>query len=226
MLHGSLDPTMPVERLARLREVFSRANQTFVVVPDAGHVVINESECVQAIYLAFLASPTAVPDTACVANAPRLSSAGDDSTSVALFGTADMWGDRVSFVRTFTFYLVFRYQAPLIGFCLLAIGIAVVRRSIRPEIGSVELRHPVRRLVVGAGLWLLVSVGFWFAEFVLPLLLDYNGWTTVLLVAALVMMHITIGRWLISWIGTGYRRSIAEAVARGRGLGAAPNTPQ
>ena len=200
MMHGSMDPTMPVGRLNELRSVFAAANQTFVVVPDAGHVVLNEGECPQSIYRAFLNAPRVPPDTTCLASVPPISFAIDDSVSVMLFGTPDIWGDDVGVVRTASFHLAFRYQAFLIGIVLPIVGIGAVRRSASESTQRVT-RTPRGRAVASLGIWLLVSAGLWFAAFMIPLLLQYNAAPAVALVMTVAGLHVAVGSWLIRWIG-------------------------
>jgi hypothetical protein len=200
MLHGSMDPTMPVGRLSELRSVFAAANQTFVVVPDAGHVVLNQGECPQSIYRAFLDAPHVPPDTTCLASVPRISFDADDSVSVRLFGTPDIWGDDVGVVRTALFHLEFRYQAFLIGIALPIVGVGAIRRRASESTQSVS-RTPRGRVVASLGLWLLVSAGLWFAAFMIPLLLQYNAAPAVALVMTVAGLHVAVGFLLIRWIG-------------------------
>jgi hypothetical protein len=94
MLHGELDPTMPPERLAALRTHFTGKAQTFAIVTGAGHVTINENPCVRSIYVAFLRTPAAVPDTSCLAGLKAPALAPDTATARRVFGTNDIWGDR------------------------------------------------------------------------------------------------------------------------------------
>ncbi len=51
------------------------------------------------------------------------------------------------------------------------------------------------------GIWLLVSVGLWFAAFMIPLLLQYNAAPAVALVMTVALLHVAVGSWLIRWIG-------------------------
>ena len=94
MLHGELDPTMPPERLAALRTHFTGRAQTFAIVTGAGHVTINENPCVRSIYVAFLRTPAAPPDTSCLAGLKAPVLVPDTATARRVFGTADIWGDR------------------------------------------------------------------------------------------------------------------------------------
>ncbi len=94
LLHGGLDPTMPVDRLAAMRKQYSRANQTWVVFPDGPHVVINDYDCALDVYREFLENPLTTPDTACVSHAPPVTFRPEDRTSQRVFGTADTWGER------------------------------------------------------------------------------------------------------------------------------------
>ena len=200
MLHGSMDPTMAVGRLSELRSVFAAANQTFVVVPDAGHVVLNVGECPQSIYRAFLDAPHMPPDTTCLASVPRISFAADDSVSVRLFGTPDIWGDDVGVVRTAVFHLAFRYQAFLIGIALPIVGVGTIRRRASESKQSVT-RTPRGRAVAALGVCLFVVGGPRCHPVIVPLLLQYNAAPAVALVMTVAGLHVAVGSWLIRWIG-------------------------
>jgi pimeloyl-ACP methyl ester carboxylesterase len=91
LLHGGLDPTVPLDRLEDVRAHFSAPGQTFVEFPLAGHVVLGESPCASAIYAAFLASPTEAPDTRCAVEGEPVSFVPADPKVV--LGTNDAWGD-------------------------------------------------------------------------------------------------------------------------------------
>ena len=91
LLHGGLDPTVPLGRLDRLRAHFSAPGQTFVEFPLAGHVVLGESPCASAIYAAFLANPSEALDTGCADEGEAVSFVPADPKAV--LGTNDAWGD-------------------------------------------------------------------------------------------------------------------------------------
>jgi pimeloyl-ACP methyl ester carboxylesterase len=92
LLHGGLDPTMPVERLDDLIDHFSGPGQQFVLFPDAGHVTLNENPCARSMYTSFIASPGTPVDRTCLATAPTVSFAPPE-TDAPLFGTEDFWGE-------------------------------------------------------------------------------------------------------------------------------------
>ncbi|NKB89597.1 MAG: alpha/beta fold hydrolase [Acidobacteria bacterium] len=92
LLHGGLDPTMPVDRLADLRDHFSAAGQEFVLFPDAGHVTLNGNPCARAMYFAFIAAPGTPVDRTCVTDVAGLSLTAPE-TDTPLFGTDDFWGE-------------------------------------------------------------------------------------------------------------------------------------
>ena len=94
LLHGDHDPTMPVERLAGVRQRYHGPTQSFIVVPWAGHVTVNENPCVRSIYQAFLRAPSAAPDPACVRGLARPALLPDAALARRTLGTGDVWGDR------------------------------------------------------------------------------------------------------------------------------------
>jgi hypothetical protein len=94
LLHGTLDPTMPLARLSELRRAYRRPAQTFVAVPRAGHVTLNTGDCIRGLYLAFLRDPRAPLDTRCVADAAPRGVTPDVDLALAVFGVPDVWGDR------------------------------------------------------------------------------------------------------------------------------------
>jgi pimeloyl-ACP methyl ester carboxylesterase len=104
MLHGELDPTMPPERLDRVRSQYTNQNQMFALVRSAGHVTINENPCVRSIYFAFLRDPTATPDTTCLGGLAQPTLAADTATARRVFGTDDIWGDRPGGSGAFPIY--------------------------------------------------------------------------------------------------------------------------
>ncbi len=116
LLHGELDPTIPPERLASTRSHFAGKHQVFVLIPDAGHVVVSDSDCAQSLYRAFLEDPHQPLDTRCVGtDAPTdlfAVPAGQDSA----FGTDDLWGDHLS---DFEIVLIGAAAAVLLGLVLL-----------------------------------------------------------------------------------------------------------
>jgi pimeloyl-ACP methyl ester carboxylesterase len=104
MMHRALDPTMPLDRFADIRNRYMGPGQTFVVVPGTGHVGLNAGECPRAIYLSFLREPQRALDTSCTA------AIRDEYVPIAkadanrLLGTADVWGDqRPGTIRTVLF---------------------------------------------------------------------------------------------------------------------------
>ena len=122
---------------------------------------------------------------------------------MALFGTADMWGDQVGVVRTFLFHLAYRYQTLLFGIMVPVVGVFSVRRRLARSAGSAT-RRPYGIIAASVGIWLLSCAGFWFAAFVLPLLLPYNAVSTVAIVMGVALLHVAVGYWLIRRIGARY----------------------
>jgi len=92
LLHGGLDPTMPVERLEALIDHFDGPGQEFVFFPDSGHVTVSDNPCSQSLYASFIANPGAPVDRSCVDTAPALN-LGTPDTDEPLFGTDDFWGE-------------------------------------------------------------------------------------------------------------------------------------
>lgn len=96
LLHGGLDPTMPVERLAGLRDAYAGPSTTFVLFPDRGHVVLNENPCARSLYRAFMTDPRRPPDTSCVAADQAFAPASLPAGQESAFGTRDLWGDSLA----------------------------------------------------------------------------------------------------------------------------------
>jgi len=92
MLHGGLDPTMPVERLAEMIDHFDGPGQEFVFFPDSGHVTVSDNSCSQAMYASFIANPGDPVDRSCVDSASAFD-LGAPETDAPLFGTDDFWGE-------------------------------------------------------------------------------------------------------------------------------------
>ncbi len=112
MLHGGLDPTMPVERLRELRERFNGEHQTFAVFPHAGHVTVNSGgSCTSGIYGAFVEAPTGPLDLGCIDGLEPVNFSGTTYDGDSLFGTADFWGDHLSTLE----WLVIAAGAALLG---------------------------------------------------------------------------------------------------------------
>ena len=92
LLHGGLDPTMPLERLAELIDHFDAPGQEFVFFPDSGHVTVSDNPCSQSMYASFIEDPGAPIDRSCVATASAVNLGAPD-TDEPLFGTDDFWGE-------------------------------------------------------------------------------------------------------------------------------------
>lgn len=95
LLHGGMDPTMPMTRLAAILARFDGPAQTFVAFPDRGHVVLNDNPCARSLYTAFIADPTGSLDTSC-ATADRIDPITFAGDAEPAFGTDDVWGDSLS----------------------------------------------------------------------------------------------------------------------------------
>lgn len=95
LLHGGLDPTMPVDRLESMLEQWRGAAHTFVLFPDRGHVVLNENSCAREIYRAFLRAPGDPPPLSCVAER-GLDPLAIPTAAESPFDTDDTWGESPS----------------------------------------------------------------------------------------------------------------------------------
>ena len=93
LLHGGLDPTMPVDRLADTFDAFSGPNQTSVVVPFANHVTFNAGDCPIGMTTGFFNHPRAAVDSACVAQMKAPKFGGKPKFDEEIWGR-DRWDDR------------------------------------------------------------------------------------------------------------------------------------
>ncbi|MFV1987735.1 MAG: serine aminopeptidase domain-containing protein [Gemmatimonadota bacterium] len=197
LLHGGLDPTMPVERLAGVRAAYTGAVQTFAVIPEAGHVTINYSECARAMYRTFLTDPEAELDVGCIADERFASLEIDGPTSTDLFGTADLWGDDVSFLATAWFRLRYNLLPILTGL----VGLVLLGRMARR--GKTGRRRAILALAgvafVGLGTYVLTAST--------PLLIDYRGAAATTAVFAVVLVQVLLTCVLVRWAG----RSVGAA---------------
>jgi hypothetical protein len=110
MLNSDLDGQTPLGDAQAIQQDLNGPQQTFVTMPDAGHIVILNSllagakennepadQCGTQVMLSFLDDPSRAPDTSCIADVYRLSFAASNQrnrdSSREHFGTEDMWGD-------------------------------------------------------------------------------------------------------------------------------------
>jgi len=189
MLQGGLDPTMGVDRLEALRRTYSGDFQTFVVIPEAGHVTLNFSECARSLYGQFLAHPRRAPDVSCAGTERFVDFAVDADTSAAILGTTDLWGDSVSPLATAWFYFRYRWLPIVLG---VFGAIALFRASRRRR---AEGRRPTGRLRPALAFlaWLLISFGCYVLAASTPLLLDYRGLAATATAAALAVLQSAAG---------------------------------
>lgn len=197
MLHGGLDPTMPVERLAGLRSHFDGEAQTFTMIPEAGHVVINFSECARAMYAVFLADPNAALDTSCVGAERFIGFAVEPAVVEALLGASDLWGDNVSGGETFWFYARYRWAVLLLGVAVPIAWFLAVRRG-RPAV-SLPTNVSRRRLALGLVGWTLVTLVAYTLTASIPLLMDYRDLTATLAAGGVVLVQAVAGGGLGRW---------------------------
>ncbi len=200
MMHGTRDPTVPVERLEQVQSVYAGDVQYFVLVPDAGHVVLKESDCTRSIYREFLVAPTSQPDTSCLADVATLDLAGSAEASEKLFGTSDTWGDNVSGVSTFLFGMTYRYPAIVIALLIPVLCVARARRYRANERGRAYALPPVR-FAVSIILWLALSLALWQGGVFLPFLLPYDAVYTIAIVLVLISLQALAGLKLGAWVG-------------------------
>ncbi len=133
MLHGGLDPTMPVERLRDLRARFGGEHQTFAFFPHAGHVTVNSGgSCAAGLYGAFVDNPAATLDLGCIADLPPVDFSGTRFDADSLFGTADFWGDRLSTLEWLLVAAAVAVLGALVG--VVRWGVRRRRRRARPEL--------------------------------------------------------------------------------------------
>ncbi len=189
LLHGGFDPTMPIERLRETRDLFGGSHQSFVLFPDAGHVVVNESACAVGVYQSFIRDPEDVLDTACMAMLPTLSLKPTVDQSKSIFGVDDMWGDTVSSLDSLLFVSVFRFSALVIGLAALVAAAFQLWKT-----RGVVLRSWIK---TGAMFlfWVLVSGAVWIGIFIVPLLIRYD--LAMVSALTLIVLHVLIGTWFV-----------------------------
>lgn len=88
LLHGGLDPTVPLDRMDGLFSAF--ADVRVVTPPGAGHVTLNFSDCAADAYVRFLDDP-ATPLDDCAAEAFHEDFSLSEAESAALFGDVVPW---------------------------------------------------------------------------------------------------------------------------------------
>ncbi|WP_394830281.1 alpha/beta hydrolase [Pendulispora rubella] len=98
LINGDLDPQTRIEGARRIAEHYTRPYQTFVEVPNAGHIALSTSQvdnstvtCGNQMWIAFMHDPEAPIDTSCLAHLRNLPFEGDARTARVLFRTTDLW---------------------------------------------------------------------------------------------------------------------------------------
>lgn len=101
VLAGTYDAQTTIETQERARPHFAAPGQSFVVVPTAGHAVINQSPmttlggppriCGLELVAAFLSNPTAPLNTSCTTQISSIEFARPEPEVSFFFGTDDMW---------------------------------------------------------------------------------------------------------------------------------------
>jgi hypothetical protein len=97
VLQGTMDGVTPFGDLVKPH--YLGANQYFVEIPGASHVVVASSPvadpaatpCGLQVMLSFLANPSLPPDTSCIAAMPALDYGNPPAKWLATLGIADLW---------------------------------------------------------------------------------------------------------------------------------------
>lgn len=100
MLHGTLDPQLPVELAKPLATFYDLAHQHFVEIPYSPHDTLSQSlldqtgnTCGAELVQQFLADPLAPLDTVCTSRVLTLNFTGVPAISSLLFDTDAPWYD-------------------------------------------------------------------------------------------------------------------------------------
>jgi pimeloyl-ACP methyl ester carboxylesterase len=101
MLHGTLDPQLPLESAQALGAFYSLAHQHFVEIPYSPHDTLSQSlldqtgnTCGAELVKQFLADPLGQLDTSCTSRVLNLNFVGIPAISSLLFGTDEPWYDQ------------------------------------------------------------------------------------------------------------------------------------
>lgn len=190
MIHGGLDPTMPLERLDAFRTSYVGPHQTFVAIPEAGHVVVNYSDCARRLYRAFLSNPRSELDTTCVGT-QRFVDLDPESDRIADLLGASLWGDDVPLATTVGFKLRYRWLPLVIGLLVpLWVGLRARGPSRRPA-----------RAIIAVLLWAGIVLGTYVVVVSTPLVVDYRSAPATTVVLAAVLVQALLGLALARWSG-------------------------
>ncbi len=204
ILHGGLDPTMPAGRLTEIRETYAGENQTFLVIPEAGHVTVNYSGCSRTLYAQFLADPRAGVDTGCVGEETFVEFQVDASTANAIFGRPDLWTDRVPLLETAWFRL--RYNVLPILVLLVGLGLFGRRSTADAPLD--------RRAVIAIGLSLVIAFGAYVLVASVTLLLPYNSSAANISVLGIAALQLLLMAGLSRWASRVRKNTSRRASAR------------
>jgi pimeloyl-ACP methyl ester carboxylesterase len=97
MLQGGLDTATTAAPARRLRDHYKGANQTWVEVPSAGHMVMEgtpipgNDDCGRKVVLGFLDDPNAAVDTSCISQVVPPLFDGVPALNQILLGVSDAW---------------------------------------------------------------------------------------------------------------------------------------
>ncbi|AKT43292.1 alpha/beta fold hydrolase [Chondromyces crocatus] len=102
MLHGALDPQVPVEVAKEIASRFQGAHQTLVALePAARGLKLDAPEgipaldsCALSLWMRFLKDPEAPVDASCARSMGGIPFAGSTSLAQEVFGTGDLWENR------------------------------------------------------------------------------------------------------------------------------------
>lgn len=93
-LHGSFDPTMPLDRISGYSGWLEGDHQQLVTVPFAEHVTLNKGDCPASLYEQFLAHPKREIDTSCLSQAEPYDWEGEEAFNEQIFGVPDRFDER------------------------------------------------------------------------------------------------------------------------------------
>ncbi|HMA93116.1 MAG TPA: alpha/beta fold hydrolase, partial [Polyangiaceae bacterium] len=98
MLHGTLDPQIPIESARAVGQAYRAAHQQFVEMPFSAHDTLMQSlldedgnTCGAELVRQFLKDPLSSLDDSCTSRVLKLNFAGHPVISTLLFGTEEAW---------------------------------------------------------------------------------------------------------------------------------------
>ncbi|WP_394829600.1 alpha/beta hydrolase [Pendulispora albinea] len=99
LLNGTLDPQTRIEDARQIAGHYTRPNQTFISVPNAGHPVMSTSyiagndrmTCGEQMWISFMKDPRAPIDPSCMGHLRGFAFEGTPQLAKQFLGTADLW---------------------------------------------------------------------------------------------------------------------------------------